>query len=271
VVESSVPTLVLGSMSAKMLVSRSLRAAAPGLWQYLKYRQYLRSGVGEREIHLMDRFVDPSRAALDIGVHLGMYTRHLARYAKSVIGFEANPDSARFAARSLRGVAEIHWAALSSQSGMGSLRIPLEGAKGAEDALGTLSGANNLGGIPCREVAVPLKRLDEFDLPPVGFIKIDVEGHEEEVLRGGDGLLQRCRPLYMIEVEDRYNFGSIARVCSIFGERDYFGFFYDGTRLRPIQEFDRDQFQAPTGQVFVNNFFFVPREARRNAQFGAIT
>jgi hypothetical protein len=27
-----------------------------------------------------------------ISVHLGMYTRHLARYAKSVIGFDANPE-----------------------------------------------------------------------------------------------------------------------------------------------------------------------------------
>ena len=35
---------------------------------------------------------------------------------------------------------------------------------------------------------VPKKRLDDFDLPPVGFIKIDVEGHEESVLHGAEGL-----------------------------------------------------------------------------------
>ncbi len=44
-------------------------------------------------------------------------------------------------------------------------------------ALGTISDANRLEGHEFTEVIVPKKRLDDFDLPPIGFIKIDVEGH----------------------------------------------------------------------------------------------
>ena len=84
---------------------------------------------------------------MDIGVHLGFYSRHFAKYANSVIGFETNPDSAIFAKRSLAGLATIEWVALSSEAGTGRLRVPLEGANGGEAALGTLSHTNRLGGL----------------------------------------------------------------------------------------------------------------------------
>ena len=114
-------------MALRHLLSRSVRSSAPAFWQRLKYYQYDYGGEGEREIQIVDRFVDPNRAALDIGVHSGMYTRHLARYAKCVFGFEANPDSADFAARCLRNVATIVPVALSDRDGFASLRIPVHG------------------------------------------------------------------------------------------------------------------------------------------------
>lgn len=46
---------------------------------------------------------------------------------------------------------------------------------------------------PCR-----IRRLDELELSP-SFVKIDVQGHELEVLRGAEQTLARCQPLLMIE------------------------------------------------------------------------
>ncbi len=68
------------------LISRLCRRAAPALWQQLKYRQYLLDVSAEREIHIVHRYIDPGRAALDIGVHIGIYARHFAKYAKCEIG-----------------------------------------------------------------------------------------------------------------------------------------------------------------------------------------
>jgi len=200
-------------MKLMHFLSRLLRDATPSLWQQMKYHQYLRSEQGEREIHIIHQYVDPSRAALDVGVHLGMYTRHLARHAKSVVGFEANPESAEFARRSLRGIATIEWVALSSKEGLAILRVPLEGGNGAEEALGTLSQTNELGGARYREISVPARRLDDFNLPSVGFVKIDVEGHEEAVLDGAQSFEERNRPVYMIEIEERHNPGSVSRIA----------------------------------------------------------
>jgi FkbM family methyltransferase len=246
-------------MSPVSLISKLIRDSAPSLWQRLKYLQYLSARSSEREIHIVHKYIDPNRAAVDIGVHLGFYSRHFAKYASSVIGFEANPDSATFARRSLAGIATIEWVALSSEAGTGHLRIPL-GTSGGEAALGTLSDTNQLDGRRFREVRVPVRTLDEFDLPPVGFAKIDVEGHEEAVLQGGQKLLARDRPVYMIEIEDRYNPGALPRILRYFDKEGYDGVFYDGVSMKSIDEFDQRKYQTEPREDFINNFFFLPRK-----------
>lgn len=47
---------------------------------------------------------------------------------------------------------------------------------------------------------VQVVRLDLFDFDaPVALIKIDVEGHESEVLRGREALITRHRPVVFFE------------------------------------------------------------------------
>jgi FkbM family methyltransferase len=249
----------MARVSPVNLISKLMREAAPSLWQRLKYLQYLSARSSEREIHIVHKYIDPKRAAVDIGVHLGFYSRHFAKYASSVIGFEANPDSATFAKRSLAGLATIEWVALSSEAGTGQLRIPV-GTSGGEAALGTLSHTNQLDGRRFLEVSVPVRTLDEFDLPPVGFAKIDVEGHEEAVLQGGQKLLARDHPVYMIEIEDRYNPGALPRILHYFNNVGYDGMFYDGILMKSIEEFDQKKYQTEPGKDFINNFFFFPRK-----------
>jgi hypothetical protein len=62
-------------------------------------------------------------------------------------------------------------------------------------------------GIGWTEVKLPCVTLDTLRekkiLPPVGVIKIDVEGHELSVLRGAKNLIERDRPLAMLEFNYR--------------------------------------------------------------------
>ncbi|MFN4185583.1 MAG: FkbM family methyltransferase, partial [Hyphomonas sp.] len=60
---------------------------------------------------------------------------------------------------------------------------------------------------PIKREIVPLISLDEImtyiDCPPVSFIKIDVEGGELDVLRGGIETLKKHRPSILCEIDNR--------------------------------------------------------------------
>jgi FkbM family methyltransferase len=242
-----------------MLIARKLAAAfvkrtSPRLWHLLVSKRF-----ADREIDIIDRFIDRDRAVLDVGVDVGIYTRHFAKFSRSVIAFEANPHVATEAARFLGPSATIHCVALSSTNGVGQLRIPLQAGK-PTTSLGTVAAANSLGNAAFSTIEVPLRQLDDFALPSVGFIKIDVEGHEEDVLLGAQSLIARDRPSFMVEIEERHNPGSIERVTRFFQSRGYCGFFFDGSALRAIKLLDPNVHQSPNRKPYINNFFFCPKE-----------
>jgi hypothetical protein len=45
-----------------------------------------------------------------------------------------------------------------------------------------------------------LKKLDDYEINNVDFIKIDVEGFENKVLKGGMNLISKYKPYILIEV-----------------------------------------------------------------------
>jgi hypothetical protein len=78
------------------MLSKLLYDFSPSLWHWLKYRQYLHTSVGEREIRFIGTIIPNNTLVIDVGVHLGF-----ARFASQVLAFEANPASAQAATRLL--------------------------------------------------------------------------------------------------------------------------------------------------------------------------
>jgi len=94
----------------------------------------------------------------------------------------------------------------------------------------------------------------------VSFIKIDVEGHELEVLKGGSLLLERERPSLLVEIEQRHLLQPIGVVFDYLQSRGYGGFFLEQRRLRPISEFSVAHHQDVSRvytEDYINNFVFV--------------
>ncbi len=64
-------------------------------------------------------------------------------------------------------------------------------------------GASRISGDASADMTIEVDRLDDIaaslDLTDVGFIEIDVEGHEAEVLRGAKDVLTRHRPVIAME------------------------------------------------------------------------
>jgi FkbM family methyltransferase len=104
------------------------------------------------------------------------------------------------------------------------------------------------------ELDVEVRPLDSYDWPAVGFIKIDVEGHELAVLAGAERTLAKHHPNLLIECNDEHNPGAPARLAAWLAERGYEVLFFDRERLRPFAEYDRD---THWGKLTIENFIGV--------------
>jgi hypothetical protein len=97
----------------------------------------------------------------------------------------------------------------------------------------------------------------------VGFIKIDVEGHEAAVLRGASRLIEQSAPTLLIEIEQRHIQGPIQDVFNMVAEMGYAGFFLKDWVLRSIATFDLEEDQLKHlhklhSRRYINNFIFMP-------------
>lgn len=120
---------------------------------------------------------------------------------------------------------------------------------------------------------MPLRRLGDYGLENVSFIKIDVEGHEEAVLAGALETIRANSPTLLIECEERHNPGGLARINETLSGLGYEGFFFDSRERKSIREFDRERDQNPDVAMdklmgakihrrsarYINNFMFRHR------------
>ena len=142
--------------------------------------------------------VPRTSTVLDVGANIGLSTILLARAAQRVMAFEPSPANLGFLRRNLasNGITnvEIVAAAVSDQRRTLRFHVAQFGAGSHVVAGGHVQG----GSIPA--IDVPAITLDDTAPPDVGFIKIDTEGHEPDVLAGARALLARDRPLIYTEI-----------------------------------------------------------------------
>ena len=154
--------------------------------------------------------------------------------------------------------------ALSNAAGDMEFRVPRYGKHSYSNQGGTLSA------IKVNEdyAAMPVKaaRLDGLDLQNIGFIKIDVEGSESEVLQGAREVIARDRPTLMIEIEEKHTQVPIENALAEVLALDYDGFFFDRTTqaLRSISCFEPEQHHRDPRKGYVFNFIFLPKSEERN-------
>jgi hypothetical protein len=161
----------------------------------------------------------------------------------------------------------VEQVALSNDPGVAVLRTPTD-----RPMLSTIEASNCLVesvAVDC--VPVTRKRLDDYRFSPVGFIKIDAEGHEAAILTGSSRTIAREHPALLIEIEERHNPGSLARVSAFLGALAYAGYFLLGNRLVAIQSFDPDAHQNRRNLVdgrrkgtYINNFIFLPKDRAKS-------
>jgi len=164
----------------------------------------------ENQWKFVSRFLKPGMNFFDIGANQGFYTILASRRVGSqgkVFAFEPAPTEFRKLRRNLL-INRLHNVVMESQAvgsyeGLTEFYLCL-------DYQGSFSSIRQ----PAYDVTsrkkvikVPITTLDAYvqcnNISSLDLIKIDVEGGELDVLKGGGGILERLRPIIMCEMDDR--------------------------------------------------------------------
>jgi FkbM family methyltransferase len=226
---------------------------------------------GEVELHLLEFLCRRDQDAIDVGANDGCYVHYLRRHARQVIAFEPMPSLARMLRRKFRRGVVVESMALSDIAGAVSLRMPVVDGV-VVTGCSTVSSAASATYPAHRAIEVPMDRLDSVYGGEVGFIKIDVEGHEQAVLDGAIETIRRCRPRMLVEVDERLAPGGLARAKAYFRDLGYRGYYVEAGRLEPIERFSTERLQNPANLPdltaslqqrerfgrYIYNFIFLP-------------
>ena len=252
-------------MGAVRQTKNLVKEAFPSLW--LRWHFMQRPKSAEVELKVLGKVVPDGAVTVDVGANCGLYTRELSRLSKIVHAFEPSRQMATLLRRTSAANVNIHEIALSDQSGHAQLMIP-KGDDGLVHGLASIEPQAELSARPCLSLDVPTARLDEVVRQDVAFVKIDVEGHELSVLKGASGLIERSRPVFLVEAEDRHRAYATKSIFEFFRDKAYRGFFLKEDRVIPVEEFDPVTFQdvdsllpqggRKSGRFYINNFFFFP-------------
>lgn len=227
-------------------VARSALFQAPRLYEYVADRRILwmdkLGRVHDRDLLALPALLaDPRPSIVDVGANWGQTVLSVKRLipGAQMVCFEPNPGATAVLAR-LRGrfpELRIEGVGLGDRDDEADFYLPVYNGKvmsglGSFDYSSAKSWLNPdtvLGFRPERlEVRVEralLRRLDDYDLDP-DLIKIDVQGFEDQVVRGGMQTIERARPVMLIE-------NPSAELASVFSSLDYRSCELRGDQLVP--------------------------------------
>jgi len=203
----------------------------------------------EKEMQIVKELCSADKISLDVGVFRGVYSYLLSKHSLEVIGFEPNPIMFKYLDRNLNVIIKnlkLYNLALSNDEGDVELKIPLRKKSFFkvnfedyyEGGLATISEENKLKGKEIHTFAIKKTRLDSFQFNnKVGFIKIDVEGHEQEVLEGSVKILEKNKPNLLVEIEKRHRKLNPDYTISFLREIGYQCFIFDEGRLIEIKTY----------------------------------
>lgn len=102
-----------------------------------------------------------------------------------------------------------------------------------------------------KRVQVQIETLDNISINNIGFIKIDVEGHELEVINGARETLIKNKPILLIEIEKRHSKRSVEATIDIINNLGFECFFSNKKDLISVKKLSNINLE--------NNFFFLPK------------
>jgi FkbM family methyltransferase len=135
---------------------------------------------------------DKTKIFVDIGAHMGTYALSLAPFCKEVHAFECQRMTyyqlcAGIALNGYENIQAYNFALSKAEDNEKMLSLKIISEDGGGSSIRHLPTNEKF----LKEEQVKVRSLDSFHLENIGFIKIDVEGAEIDVLKGAEETLKR--------------------------------------------------------------------------------
>ncbi len=213
------------------------------------------------ELFFIDRLVQPNWVCLDIGANLGYYSNRILQNIEggALHAVEPIPLFAAIWKSNIlpsRKKVSLYNIALGEEKKQVKMSIPVRDGV-VRHGLTKVDTGDNVGQ-SALSFDVEMERGDAIfsDLKQLDFVKIDVEGYEQFVLREIESTLRTHLPVIQIELSGRENRSiSYKLLTSI----SYKAFILDQNKLKPITE---DELQS-----IDQDFYFLTEEKMQ--QFGS--
>jgi FkbM family methyltransferase len=223
------------------------------------------------EMTLIPKIIHKNSVAFDIGANNGEFTFFISRLLPEGLVHAFEPQHKPF--NILKGLcsclnnAKPHMIGFSSSSRDAQLFIPLVKGNLSPTEASLDSHFNDYSGyerIPKAagyvEESIHLTTIDDFCRNEIvnnlDFIKIDVEGHELEILKGGSYFLFHIhRPVLLIEIFPYVYSGHLEEVCNFLTTYNYIAFVMD-EKTNNLEYLNDNNKNKSLGF----NYFFIPIE-----------
>lgn len=233
----------------------------------LLHRAYKYNKSDKGEISYIKSVIKKGDTVFDIGTHKAGYLYFILKQVGAtgkVIGFE--PQSILF--QYLTKMKSLfNWdnvtienLALSNNSGHQRLYFPLASAGKTSSPGATIVEHENDTEFTAIEEVV-IATLDEYckhhQLIPK-FLKVDVEGNELNVFKGGENILKNHRPKILVEIEARHiGQNQVLETIQYLESLGYQGRIIKGYEYIPTSQFTFEKFQdIKNKKGYCNNFIF---------------
>lgn len=211
------------------------------------------------ELDFISTLIPYGTVIYDIGSNIGYHASAFATMTDRVYCFEAHPQHFELLKFNVETdtCCKLFHCAVSDQVGTANITTFDLHAVGN---YGTVS-VNNDGGFQ-----VPMTTIDSItaagDIAAPGFVKIDVEGHEPQVLRGARETIAKNLPILYIEAQDSKN---TPETYSILDEHGY------SMSWICVRNYHDKNFNGNTENVFGNDAIFsilaVPPDTRFDSPY----
>ncbi len=222
-------------------------------------------GTIDDEIEYVKKRIVSNRCMIDVGANIGIYSFAFRKHCRIIHAFEPQPDCVRVLKSYGSKKILVYQVALSDTPGIMDLHIPVKNGSKL-DGLASLRDTDEDSIVERVKVDV----LDRYHFTDVSVLKIDVEGHEMNVLYGAIDTINREHPFIIIEIEQRHIDIPIGEIFKFIEAKGYKGGFILNGEWYPIDEFkyeihqkpfETDLYQEKYHKIkgfYINNFIFEP-------------